>query len=216
MNQYINSSVLENGQIATVPKPRQKSEIDGSRFHLIMQQVGLGIPVDGLLASNPQLKQWVDAALPYTQIPGDKQWGIELCHKINSIYLIENFDLIVSNQDKVIAVDWTIAKPQDFNLVKESWKTQLRLFLLHQTTGIPCENVSLVYLFVNKNATFQCCYNDKQHEENKQKLEDILIPNNDDQQTQIEVEARDLHSDWMAGKIDNKEYLDAIPEVTWQ
>lgn len=215
MNQYINSNVLENGRLCTIPKPRQKSEIDGSRFHLIMQQVGLGIPVDGLLATNPHLKEWVDAALPYTQIPGDKQWGIELCHEINDIYLIENFDLIVCSDEKIIAVDWTIAKPQDFNLVKESWKTQLRLFLLHQTTGVPCKNVSLVYLFVNKNATFQCCYSDKQHEENKQKLAKILITNNDEQETNIIVEARDLHNDWMAGKISNKEYLDAIPEVTF-
>ncbi len=215
MIQYIDSNVLENGQIATIPKPRQKSEIDGSRFHLIMQQVGLGIPVDGLLADNPQLKQWVDAALLYTQIPGDKQWGIELCHEINGIYLIESFDFIVSNEDKVIAIDWTITKPQDFNLVKESWKTQLRLFLLHQTTGITCENISLVYLFVNKNATFQCCYSDKQHEQNKQKIAEILTQNNDELQTEIEVEARNLHEDWKSGKIDIQEYFNAIPEVKW-
>lgn len=222
MNQYINSQVLESKQVANVSKlaiakPRRDSEIDGSRFHLVMQQMGLGIPVDGLLAAHPQFRQWVNVAWTYTQIPGNKRWGVDLCHEFNGIYLIENYDFIVSNDDNTIAIDWTIGKPQDFDVVKESWKTQLRLFLLHENTGIECENISLIYLFVNSEAVYQCCYTTKQHEENKQKLGSIILPIEElqvESQTKLQNDSLIImHEDWLAGKINIQEYFNAIPEV---
>lgn len=217
MNQYINSRALEKDMRSTAIKSNSDGLTNGMQFHLVMQQVGLGIPVDGLLATYPQLKQWVDIAFPYTQIPGSKSWNVDLCHEFNGVYLIENYDFIVSNDDKTIAIDWTIGKPHDFQTVEQSWKTQLRLFLLHQNTGVQCENISLVYLKVNSKTIHQCCYSAEQHEENKQKLSGIITPV---EEVQTESQSQVLHDplvamheDWLASKIDIQEYFNAIPEV---
>lgn len=211
MNRYINSRVLEETRTQSLPNLAGASTKDGERFHLMMQQVGLGIPVDNLLATYPQLKKWVDTAFPYTQIPGSKRWNVDLSHEFNEVYLIENYDFIVSNDDKTIAVDWTISKPQDFDSLQESWKTQLRLFLLYENTGIKCEDISLVYLFVNSKVVYQCCYSSKQHEENKQKLNAIIAPVKS--QVREDDALSKMHDDWLGGNINIQEYFNAIPEV---
>lgn len=208
MTQYINSASLEEN---IEPKfiPNTAHIEDGKRFHLLMQQIGLGISVDNLLAEYPYLRKWVNTAKQYTQIPGSKQWNENLSQQFNGLYLIENYDFIVTNDDKIIAVDWTISKPQNFEDLQNSWKTQLRLFLLHEAKNIPCENISLVYVFANCETIYQCCYSDKQHQENKQKLE-LIIPA---QSAEKDNSPLKVHKDWLAGNISTQEYIEAIPEV---
>lgn len=209
MTQYINSASLE-GKTQSNFTPNTAHIEDGKRFHLLMQQIGLGISVDNLLAEYPYLRKWVNTANKYTQIPGSKQWNVNLSHEFNRLYLIENYDFIVSNNDKVIAVDWTISKPQNFDDLQYSWKTQLRLFLLYATRNIPCENISLVYVFANCETVYQCLYSDKQHQENQQKLQ-LIIP---DQSLEEENNSPlKVHEDWLAGNISTQEYIEAIPEV---
>ena len=53
---------------------RSESEIAGSQFHLIMQQIGLGLPVKTFLKEYPQIANWVDRVKPFLNIPGSKQW----------------------------------------------------------------------------------------------------------------------------------------------
>ena len=213
MNQYINSHVLDkNQEVPSLPdtKLHRDKLMDGAQFHLVMRQMGLGIPVDELLATHPQFKRWVDAAFPYTQIPGNKRWNVDLCHKFNDVYLIENYDFIVSNDDKTIAINWTIGEPQD--TLEKLWKTQLRLFLLQENTGVKCENISLIYLFANSETMSQCCYSDRQHEENKQKLNTIIPPIKSQIQAKNDLVA-EIHTGWLAGNVNTQEYLNAIPEV---
>lgn len=210
MNQYINSQTLDQKATSNLPNLTSTSINNGNQFHLVMQQIGLGIPVDNLLAQYPQLKKWVDTASQYLQIPGNKQWNVNLSHKFNQVYLIENYDFIATNDDKVTAIDWTISKPQQFNNLFQSWKTQLRLFLMHENTGIKCENISLIYIFVNDAASYQCCYSQKQHEENKEKL-NVIIPQKT-QQTSYDSLLK-IHEDWLEKNITTTEYIDRIPEV---
>ncbi|NJN07524.1 MAG: hypothetical protein HC815_05855 [Richelia sp. RM1_1_1] len=210
MIEYINSQALE--KVDTPKLPILNGHIrDGNRFHLLMQQIGLGIPVDNLLAKYPHLRKWVDAAQMYTEIPGNKQWNINLSQKFNSVYLIENYDFIVSNDDKVVAIDWTISKPQDFEDLQSSWKTQLRLFLLHENFSVECENISFIYLFVNHAASYQYCYNSNQHEQNVQKLGEIIPTPSQDQKEDKPL--LKVHQDWLVGNINTHEYIERIPEV---
>lgn len=209
MNQYINSQTLE-GTTTSLPTLTSSSTNNGNQFHLLMQQIGLGINVDNILAQHPQLKKWVDTASQYLQISGNKQWNVDLSYKFNEAYLIENYDFIATHEDRITAIDWTISKPKEFNNLFHSWKTQLRLFLIHENTGVKCENISLIYLFVNDAASYQCCYNQKQHQENKNKLS-FIIPQQT-QQTSCDSPLQ-IHKDWLAGNINTAEYINRIPEV---
>lgn len=206
MVQYINADSLENdNQIL----PRIKNQ-DGQKFHLLMQQLCLGIPIDSLLAEYPHLKKWVQIAQQYTQIPGDKQCSVNLSHEFNGVYLTEYYDFIVSNKDKILAIDWTIGKLEKFEELKNSWKTQLKLFILHENNKIRYNSISLIYLFANHETTYQCCYSEEQHKINKQKLE-LTFPvqfNNNK-----EVSPLGIHENWLKGNITTQEYIDNIPEV---
>lgn len=205
MVQYINADLLENNNQVL---PRIKNR-DGQKFHLLMQQLGLGIPIDSLLTEYPYLKKWVQTAQKYTQISGDKQWSVNLSQEFNGIYLTEYYDFIVGNNDKIIAIDWTINKPGKFEELKNSWKTQLKLFILHENNKIPCNNISLIYLFANQETTYQCCYSKEQHEGNRQKLE-LILPLQCKDKTNSPLE---IHNNWIAGNITTQEYLENIPEV---
>ena len=209
MVEYVNSTSLEEKNKSNFITNTAHFE-DAKRFHLLMQQIGLGIPIDNLLAEYPYFKKWIDTAKTYTQIPGDKQWNINLSHEFNGVYLIEHYDFIVNYNNKIIAVDWTISKPQNFEYLQSSWKTQLRLFLLHETKNIPCEDVSLVYIFANCGTVYQCCYTDKQHQKNWQALELIIPAQSSEKENNSLLK---IHEDWLAGNISTQEYIERIPEV---
>ncbi|MBW4632980.1 MAG: hypothetical protein KME30_14085 [Iphinoe sp. HA4291-MV1] len=61
----------------------------GSEFHLIMQQIGLGLPVELFFKAYPQIDKWIEAAKPFLDIPGSKQWNTEAQY----LFLKLNYEL---------------------------------------------------------------------------------------------------------------------------
>lgn len=217
MNKYFDSRALDQKRPKSVDKVMTSNvnvNSNSGKFHVVMQQLGLAIPIDEFIVAQPQIKKWADVAKQYINIPGNKRWNVDLSHEFNGAYLIENYDFIVSNNDKTIAIDWTIEKPSDFDELEKSWKTQLRLFLLHKNSSVKCEDVSLIYIFVDCGTIYQCCYDTEAHKENIRSLGAIIEP-----PTPVEVEDNTinplsrLHEDWLAGKITVQEYFNAIPEI---
>ena len=199
---------------------RSEAEIAGSQFHLIMQQIGLGLPVKTFLKEYPQIANWVDRVKPFLNIPGSKQWIAQLQLLYHNNLLYSDYDLVVYGEDQVIGFDWTIQKPPKFEILENKWQTQLKLFLLHNKTCVPLDQISLVYLFVNTGDIYQFTYSKDKHLAFKERLEATLAPFVSETETcptkqanSTHISPQEAHDKWMAREISSEEYLAAIPEV---
>ena len=200
---------------------RSKSEVAGGQFHLIMQQIGLGLPVEPFLKEYPQIANWVNKVKPFLNTPGSKQWNAQFQYLYQDILLYSEYDLIVYGENQVVGFDWTIQKPSKFEVLENKWQTQLRLFILHGQTGMPLEQVSLVYLFVNTDSIYQFNYSEEKHLAFKERLEKTLAPFTSnsatisDKQTSStpQMTPQEAHDKWLAREMSTEEYLAAIPEV---
>lgn len=77
---------------------RSKSEVAGGQFHLIMQQIGLGLPVEPFLKEYPQITSWVERVKPFLIIPGSKQWSAQLQYLYHNTLLYSECDLVICSQ----------------------------------------------------------------------------------------------------------------------
>ncbi|MBW4567420.1 MAG: hypothetical protein KME31_05195 [Tolypothrix carrinoi HA7290-LM1] len=195
--------------------PISQGEKLGGKFHIIMQQIGLGLPVEPFLKAYPQLGKWVKVLLPFLEIPGNKQWNAEAQYLYKSQLVHANYDLIIYQEQQVIALDWTIQKPSNFQSLENSFHTQLRLFLLYEKTQLPAEKINLIYLFVNTADIYQFTYSEVKHIAFKERLLSIITQFAVEEiQQEVEQESLEIiHHKWMNREITTKEYLDAIPEV---
>ncbi len=202
---------------------RSQSELAGSQFHLIMQQIGLGLPVKSFLKEYPQIANWVDKVKPFLNISGSKQWSAQLQYLYRQNLLYSEYDLIVYGENQVVGFDWTIQKPPKFEVLENKWQTQLRLFILHEQTRMPLEHISLVYLFVNTGSIYQFTYSKDKYLAFKERLEQTLAPfitdgknssSSDSKRNSFsEITPQSAHDKWLAKEISTGEYLAAIPEV---
>ncbi|MHC5776031.1 hypothetical protein [Nostoc sp.] len=196
---------------------KSESEVAGGQFHLVMQQIGLGLPVEPFLKEYPQINNWVDKVKPFLNILGNKQWSAQIQYLYHDILLYSECDLIIYGENQVVGFDWTIQKPLKFEILESKWQTQLRLFLLHEKTGMPLEQISLVYLFINTDSIYQFTYSEKKHLAFKERLEETLAPfigdNNEKKHLADKITPQEAHDKWLAREISTTEYLAAIPEV---
>lgn len=195
--------------------PISQGEKLGGEFHIIMQQIGLGVPVEPFLEAYPQLGKWVEVLLPFLEIPGNKQWNAEAQYLYKSQLIYANYDLIIYQDKQVIGLDWTIQKPSNFQSLENSFHTQLRLFLLHDKTQLPAEKINLIYLFVNTGDVYQFTYSEVKHLVFKERLLSIITQFAVEEiQQKFEQESLEIiHHKWMNREITTEEYLDAIPEI---
>jgi hypothetical protein len=187
----------------------------GKEFHLIMQQIGLGLPVEPFLKQYPQIAKWVEVVKPFLELPGAKQWNANLQYFYKKQLVHANYDLIIYQNNQAIGMDWTIQRPPNFEGLENSFHTQLRLFLLQHRTQLPPEQINLVYLFANQPDVYQFTYSHSSHLGFKHRLESILGQFAEEEiHQEIEQESLNiLHQKWVRGEITIKEYFDAIPEV---
>lgn len=84
---------------------KSESEVAGSQFHLVMQQIGLGLAVEPLLKEYPQINNWVDKVKPFINILGNKQWSAQLQYLYHDILLYSECDLIIYGENQVVGFD---------------------------------------------------------------------------------------------------------------
>ncbi|NJR67731.1 MAG: PD-(D/E)XK nuclease family protein [Synechococcales cyanobacterium CRU_2_2] len=167
--------VLE--QCALLPSPEQQAGlIWGDRFHLLMQQQQLGLPVETLLAGDPAFRESVQAIgaiapdLFSTQTPEPKpqRFSEHLRsfalggHSFSVVY-----DLLLTEPDRAQIIDWkTYPRPQNDRWLAEHWQTRLYCYALAETSEYRPEQISMTYWFVQEKAqSLHIPYGPTQHQQ---------------------------------------------------
>lgn len=177
------NSYLEQLNFPNHPENLQK-QLLGTRFHQIMQQRELGLPVEHLLASEPQLSIWLNNLLqtapeilnpqPNTQRYSEHSRSFEL----GDYYLLVVYDLLITEENKAKIIDWkTYPEPKQKKWLLNDWQTCLYPFVLAETSDYLPEQISMTYWFVQsseKPSSITFPYSSQQHEKTKQDLNNIL------------------------------------------
>lgn len=203
----------------------ERVNILSQQFHLIMQQIGMGLSVEPLLNNYPQLEEWVEKVQPIISTPAiAKSWNVSLQKLTNNNLLVAQYDLILEREERLIAIDWSVQhRPPSYQQLLESWQTQLRLFLLLENSSFAPEQIGISYLLVNSKSApiYHFAYSRQQHERFKQKLESILskLPKTEKDVvpaalSEFERDPSELNLEkFLNGELTTQEYLATVPEV---
>lgn len=165
---------LEELSLPEADPHRQASLQLGSNFHLLMQQMDLGLDVSVLARSDRQLQKWLKAfnESPPTMIEGDRlcehrrTWEIccpaKLDQDLDSDFkdsgdrhqayfvLTAIYDLLILGKEQAQILDWkTHQKAIAQSQLEHNWQTRLYLYLLAKTTNFEPEQLSMTYWFAN-------------------------------------------------------------------
>ena len=170
--------------LASLPHPEQQESLNwGSRFHLLMQQKELGLPIESLLEEDEELGRAVDAltqAAPHILLRDNKTWR-EAEHwrtlGMGNFLLTVIYDLLIAEPHKATILDWkTYRQPQKKSKLEKNWQTRLYLYVLAETSEYLPEQISLTYWFVKsanpQSLTFT--YSKAQHQQTQQDLSNLL------------------------------------------
>jgi hypothetical protein len=176
--------------LTTPPDPKQEEhKILGSRFHLLMQQQAMGLPVDSFIEEDERLKSLIldlTGVIPEILKPGNEgETFRESEHSRNlqiGDYLITViYDLLIANNEKAQIFDWkTYRQPPDSKYIKSlanHWQTKLYMYVLAETSTYLPKNISMTYWFIpgkGKSTKVEFRYSNVQHKKNENELKYIL------------------------------------------
>ena len=146
------------------PSPESQTAIDaGSRFHLLMQQRELGLPIETMMAGDSQLHQWVNTLLDSAPelfadplpLPVFRQAEHERTYSLNGFALNVRYDLLVADETQAQILDWkTYPRPQNRQKLAQSWQTRLYPYVLAETSQYAPEQISMTYWYVRARQGF--------------------------------------------------------------
>ncbi len=173
-------------QLASPINPEQQErQTWGSRFHLLMQQRELGLPIESLVQEDQLLQHTMSAfasAAPEILTPDINSQFRESEHcrtlQVQDYLLTVIYDLLIADYRTAQILDWkTYPKPQNKRKLEQNWQTRLYLYVLAQTSDYLPEQISMTYWFVQSDDKPQCIkftYSQAQHEKIGQKLNRLL------------------------------------------
>lgn len=176
---------LEQLNSPSDPDHKEKQTL-GSRFHLLMQQQEMGLPIDSFLEADTQLQNWMSAfasAAPEILIPTtDGQTFRESEHyrtlQVEDHLLTVIYDLLIADNQQAQIFDWkTYPKPPDKRKLAQNWQTRLYMYVLAETSEYLPENISMTYWFVQsggKPQNIQFTYSNSLHAQTSKKLHQLL------------------------------------------
>lgn len=159
----------------------------GDRFHLLMQQREMGLPIDPVLQADTELQTCL--AQLQTQAPqlfdttGEifRQSEHERSLIFQNYWLTGVYDLLRLWSDQAEIVDWkTYLQPKSLKYLQQDWQTRLYLYVLAETTHYSPPDISMTYWFVRaenpdtKTQTPQqvrIAYSDAAHRKTQQDLQ---------------------------------------------
>ena len=173
-------------QLGTHVSPEQQEQLNwGSRFHLIMQQRELGLPVESLVQEDAQLQHWITAlvkAAPEVLSKNPQTFReSEHCRTLSlqGYLLTAIYDLLIEEDSCAQILDWkTYPQPKNRQWLAKDWQTRLYLYILAETSDYLPEQISMTYWFVKSPSGPQSLkfeYNQVQHEQTRQDLTQQLI-----------------------------------------
>ena len=178
-------SYLEQLNTPLDPK-HEEYQILGSRFHLLMQQREMGLPINNLLQADPQLQNWMtdfSKIAPEIFITNiDNQTFRESEHyrtlQIGNYLLTVIYDLLIADQNQAQILDWkTYPQPPKSETLAQNWQTRLYMYVMAETSNYLLENISMTYWFVqSKGQTkkIKFLYNEKEHQKTAEELDQLL------------------------------------------
>jgi hypothetical protein len=169
--------------LGSLPAPEQQDTMEwGSRFHLLMQQRELTLPIEPLLATDTELDSLLKALIQATPelAPDPKIWReAEHCRtlSIDNFLFTVIYDLLIAENERAIIFDWkTYRQPLGSKKLRQNWQTRLYLYVLIETSAYKPEQVQMTYWFVKfgkpKNITIK--YSESEHQQTKQELTVLL------------------------------------------
>ena len=172
-------------QLGTPITPEQQEHLLwGSRFHLLMQQRELGLPVESLLEEDAQLQHWVTALVNAAPEVFTKDYQTfresEHCRTLNfkGYLLTVIYDLLIEDEQTAQILDWkTYSQPQNRHWLSQDWQTRLYLYVLAETSDYLPEQISMTYWFVKSQPrpqSLKFSYDRGQHQKIQQDLSKLL------------------------------------------
>lgn len=178
-------------QLAAPATPEQEERMAwGKRFHMLMQQVQLGLPVELLLSEETELGRCLEAlrsAVPeISTITNQTFRETEHCRTLNiSGYLLTVvYDLLILDDLDAQILDWkTYQSPQNPARLGKNWQTRLYPFVLAETSQYLPIQISMTYWFVQSQAScsskpepqsIKLAYSEAQHQRTKADLSNLL------------------------------------------
>ena len=141
--------------LAVPPSPQQwAAQQWGDRFHLLMQQRELGLPIDPLLAGDDELQAAFSALtqaapdlLETTETLRQSEHRRSLHRPGYSFTVI--YDLLRLWPQRGEIIDWkTYRQPKSADRLLADWQTRLYCYVLVETSDLTPEQVTMVYWFV--------------------------------------------------------------------
>ncbi|MGV2831429.1 PD-(D/E)XK nuclease family protein [Myxosarcina sp. GI1(2024)] len=164
-------------QLSSLPNTQTQQNIAwGSRFHLLMQQRELGLPIAPLL--DDSLETAIATVSELLGDLGDSWREAEHCRTLgwNNFLLTVIYDLLIAEPGRARILDWkTYRQPAKPQLLANNWQTRLYLYVLAETSNYLPEQISMTYWFVNgtpRNQTFS--YDCDRHQQTKRDLTYLL------------------------------------------
>jgi PD-(D/E)XK nuclease superfamily len=174
-------------QLNSPPDPEhEEKQTLGSRFHLLMQQREMGLPIDSFLQADSQLQSWMSAfndAAPEILTPAANGQTFRESEHYRTLQLQEYllaviYDLLIADNQQAQILDWkTYPKPQNKRKLEQNWQTRLYMYVLAETSQYLPENISMTYWFVQsqgKPQSIKFSYNTIQHQQTAKKLNKLL------------------------------------------
>ncbi len=170
--------------LSPLPFPEQQESSQwGSRFHLLMQQRELALPIEPLLQADVELDRSLTAltqAAPDILVKDAHTWReAEHCRTLNvgDFLLTVIYDLLIAQTSRARIFDWkTYRQPQHKKKLASNWQTRLYLYLLVETTDYAPEQITMTYWFVKpaKPQSVTFTYSKLKHQKTKQDLASLL------------------------------------------
>lgn len=127
----------------------------GDRFHLLMQQREMGLPIDPVLAQDPELQTCLAHLLAQAPTLFDttgetfRQSEHSRSLVFQGYWFTVVYDLLRLWGDRAEIIDWkTYLNPRNPAYLNHDWQTRLYLYVLTETTCFQPHQVAMTYWFV--------------------------------------------------------------------
>ncbi|MBE9222457.1 PD-(D/E)XK nuclease family protein [Cyanobacterium stanieri LEGE 03274] len=172
-------------QISFLPSVIQEERSEwGKKFHLLMQQYNLGLPLDNFDYDDVTFQQSLQALIAETQniwtssevLSREAEYKLQL--KFNNYIFTVIYDLLILYKDRGIIYDWkTFLQPENEKKLINNWQTKLYLYVLTEKMNYKPSQLSITYWFVklpHKTQSLTIKYNEVMHKKNRQEIENIV------------------------------------------
>lgn len=177
-------------QLATPISPEHQEKLAwGSRFHLLMQQRELGLPIESIVKEDPEMAHCLTTfmnASPelFAPLNNNTQIFRQAEHArtltFQNYLLTVIYDLLIAEPKQAQIFDWkTYPLPQNSQWLAQHWQTRLYRYVLVETSHYLPEQVSMTYWFVqshegNVPKSLKFPYDRTQHQQTEADLTNLL------------------------------------------